>query len=365
MSERGASAAGPAGGTGSPAAPEAAGGAATAALAAASPAPARDAAAGSRPPSAPGAGDYIVLWGGYSSVSGAVLEHGAITNNRYGSFHHDDLIGQPYGSKVWSRKGRAWLAMLRPSPEMLTQSLTHRTQIIYHADISLLLMLLDVRPGKVVVEAGTGSGSVSASLARALCPGGTLYTFEFHEERQRQAAADFERYGLSGTIVSQHRDVCKNGFTDALDGMVDGLFLDLPAPWSALAHADRCLKDGGKVCTFSPCIEQIEKTAEEMRRGDRYCGIRMFESLAVNWGVREVQAKRRRTAAEPQEAQALGEACQGGPAEAAEGAAAPLGKRPAPDERDAPSLLSYPMPMRSHTSYLMVATKAARRPAGG
>jgi len=91
------------------------------------------------------------------------------------------------------------LALLRPSPEFITQSLTHRTQIVYHADISLLRALLDARPGRIICEAGTGSGSVSASLSRALRPNGKLYTFEFHEERQKQAMADFSSWIGSGS----------------------------------------------------------------------------------------------------------------------------------------------------------------------
>mmetsp|Transcript_98060 Transcript_98060/g.245668 ORF Transcript_98060/g.245668 Transcript_98060/m.245668 type:complete len:335 (-) Transcript_98060:10-1014(-) len=285
----------------------------------------------------PSDGDYIVLWGSYTQIFGVVLNSGTITNNRFGNFHHDDLIGRPWGSKVRSRKGGAWLAMLRPSPEMLTQSLVHRTQIIYHADISLLLTLLDAQPGKIICEAGTGSGSVSSSFARALRPGGKLFTFEFHAERQKQAQADFERYGLTDMIVSQHGDVCMNGFGQELDDSVDGIFLDLPMPWLAIPHADRCLVEGGRIVTFSPCIEQIDKTAVELRRDGRYCDVRMFETLAVNWGVKgDAPPKKRRAVAAPGSGDGSAEAT------------------PA----DQSGWLSYQMPMRSHTGYLLVARRA-------
>merc|ERR1719277_2385796 len=170
-------------------------------------------------------------------------------------------------------------------------------------------MLLDVQPGRVICEAGTGSGSCSCSFARALNPGGKLYTFEFHADRQRQAREDFERYGMLDVIESRHRDVCVDGFGADLDGRVDGVFLDVPMPWLAIPHADRCLVEGGKVCTFSPCIEQIEKTAAELRRDGRYEGVRMFETLAVNWGVKEAAPpkKRRRAGVGPGEAGELGE----------------------------------------------------------
>eukprot|EP00927_Polykrikos_kofoidii_P008824 TRINITY_DN13688_c0_g3_i1.p1 TRINITY_DN13688_c0_g3~~TRINITY_DN13688_c0_g3_i1.p1 ORF type:complete len:427 (+),score=97.10 TRINITY_DN13688_c0_g3_i1:121-1281(+) len=232
-----------------------------------------------------GDGDYVVLWATHSMIQGVLVTSGQITNNRFGNFHHDDLIGLPYGSKVRPRRGDRWMAVLRPSPELITQSTVHRTQIIYHADISLLLMLLDVGPGKVVVEAGTGSGSVSASMARALRPGGHLHTFEFHAERQQQAAEEFRKQGLEDVVTSHHGDICTDGVGEALRDDVDAVFLDLPAPWSAMPHVDACLVEGGRICTFSPCIEQIERTAQELRRR-RYQGIRMMETLAVNWGVK-------------------------------------------------------------------------------
>jgi len=241
------------------------------------------------------------------------------------------------------------MAMVRPSPELITQSLTHRTQIIYHADISMLIALLDVHPGRVICEAGTGSGSVSTSLARALQPGGRLHTFEFHADRQRQAVADFERYGLLDTITSRHGDVCKDGFGEALDGQVDGIFLDLPMPWAAIPHADRCLVEGGRVCTFSPCIEQIDRTATELRRGGRYCDIRMFETLPVNWGVRAEAQPRKRHRQSGKSGVGSAEELK----ETDEKAGSIAGA-----QQEQPNWLSFQMPMRSHTGYLLVATKS-------
>ena len=38
--------------------------------------------------------------------------------------------------------------------ELWTLALPHRTQILYMADISLILLELDIKPGSIVVEAG-------------------------------------------------------------------------------------------------------------------------------------------------------------------------------------------------------------------
>ena len=77
------------------------------------------------------------------------------------------------------------------TPELWSLSLPHRTQIIYTPDSSLIVCQLDLQPGSLVAEAGTGSGSLTHALARAVAPYGHVYTFEFHEQRAKIAAQEF------------------------------------------------------------------------------------------------------------------------------------------------------------------------------
>ena len=48
-------------------------------------------------------------------------------------------------------------------------------------DNSAIIFKLDIKPGSVVVEAGTGSGSLSYAIAETLKDKGHLYTFEFNK----------------------------------------------------------------------------------------------------------------------------------------------------------------------------------------
>ena len=75
-------------------------------------------------------------------------------NSKYGHYRHADLVGIPYGSKVASRKGKGFIHVLRPTPELWTMALPHRTQILYLADIAFITSYLNIKRGSRVIEAG-------------------------------------------------------------------------------------------------------------------------------------------------------------------------------------------------------------------
>lgn len=114
-----------------------------------------------------------------------------------------------------------------------------------------MLLHLDVLPGSIIAEAGTGSGSLTASLARAVAPNGHVHTFDFHADRAAQAQSEFKELDVSHLVTAGRRDVAEEGFPAELDGKVDGLVLDIPSPWLAVGGAKKALKPGGRICTFS------------------------------------------------------------------------------------------------------------------
>ena len=170
------------------------------------------------------------------SKKGVEVEN--IYQTKYGSLKAVDLVGKRYGTKVQLSCGYGYA--LQPTPELWTKCLPHRTQILYGTDISMILLQLELKPGSVVVESGTGSGSLSHSIARTVSPAGQLYTFDFHQERAERAQTEFKEHGLENIITVQHRDVCSDGF-EIVD-KADAVFLDLPHPWEVISHAKLAIK---------------------------------------------------------------------------------------------------------------------------
>lgn len=181
-----------------------------------------------------------------------------------------------------------FLHVLPPTPESWTSSLPHRTQVVYTPDYSYILHRLRARPGSRLIEAGSGSGSFTHAAARAVYTGegqqrpGQVFTFEFHAERHQRVLEEMREHELETVVTATHRDVYKGGFwLNSNDGtdiapQANAVFLDLPAPWEALQHLTRESKDGKPsaldpeatvhICTFSPCIEQVQKTVSVMRK---------------------------------------------------------------------------------------------------
>ena len=187
--------------------------------------------------------------------------------------------------------GKGYIYLLRPTPELWTQCLPHRTQIVYTPDTAFILSKLGVRPGSICLEAGTGSGSFTHAIARQVAPHGKVFTFEFHEKRYELNTAEFTAHGLDDLVTSQHRDVCAEGF-NVEPNSADCVFLDLPCPWDAIPHLPAVLtqKRVGRVCCFSPCIEQVLSTLSALRKHG-FVNIETYDLKYRNYEARPVQVR--------------------------------------------------------------------------
>lgn len=173
---------------------------------------------------------------------------------------------------------------------------------------------------------------------------GKVWSFEFHEQRVEKLKTETSDHGLDGVVEIIHRDVCQDGFRShgvRAEGLnASAIFLDLPAPWLALRHLARSAvarntldtgtiergdlklsgndresnvprlhdKDSGPgrlsmgsgsteyqslldpnlsihLCTFSPCIEQVQRTITTMRQLG-WIDIEMVEIAAKRIEVR-------------------------------------------------------------------------------
>lgn len=179
-------------------------------------------------------GSLIIVFLHHDDLDHCIVEKDGVLNNKWGSFHHNDIIGKEFGVTWQSRGKRGWLYVLAATPELWARALNHRTQIIHELDASMISFHLALKPGAIVVESGTGSGAMSSTIARAIAPNGHLFTFEFNQSRVEAAKEEFAKLGLTPLITVQHSDVCAKptrdathptGFMGVMDASADAVSL--------------------------------------------------------------------------------------------------------------------------------------------
>lgn len=148
--------------------------------------------------------------------------------------------------QVYSRGRKGFLYLLRPSPELWTLALPHRTQILYAPDMSFITLQLALGPGSRVIEAGTGSGSFTHFLARTVgrehqWRGGRGWKGDGQEEEDRDA-----RDG-SGAGRGKKRKIDEDGKSKEVSE---------PLPKEPDAHVGT---DDGRVWSFEFNAVRVEK----------------------------------------------------------------------------------------------------------
>ena len=199
------------------------------------------------------------------------LQAGAKFETHRGILQHDDLIGKPWGTQVFSHINAPFY-LLQPSLADLLNELPRTTQILYPKDIGFILVTTGVGPGQKVMEAGTGSGSMTTALAYAVGSEGRVVTYEVKPDVQNLARKNLTRFGLESRVDFKLGNV-QEGFdeTDA-----DFFFLDLPNPYDYTTQVRNALKPGGFLCCLIPTFNQVEKTLYSLYR-DKYAFVEVCE----------------------------------------------------------------------------------------
>src|SRR4030095_12990819 len=121
------------------------------------------------------------------------LQTGETWHSHGGGLPHALLIGSPEGTLVHSATGMAFRAF-RPRLADFVLKMPRGAQLVYPKDLGAILIGADVFPGARVLEAGTGSGSLTLALCRATGPEGGWWSYDLRREFQIGAARNIESF---------------------------------------------------------------------------------------------------------------------------------------------------------------------------
>jgi len=99
-----------------------------------------------------------------------------------GNVAHDDILAAGPGGICYSSRRKPFL-VARPTLEDAVLELPRSATPTYPKDAAATMMLLGLRPGDKVLEAGSGSAGLTGHLANAVGDGGKVFSCDILGER--------------------------------------------------------------------------------------------------------------------------------------------------------------------------------------
>jgi len=229
-------------------------------------------------------GDDVLLYLNRKRTYLVKVEKGKSFHTHKGFLQLDQLIGNPYGTRILSNTGTEFVIIKPLLSDYIFKS-QRKTQITYPKDVALIVMFSGIGPGSRVVEAGTGTGALTTALAHYVKPSGRVYSYEIRPEFTQTAMKNLKRANLLDYVEIKNKDI-----TQSIDETeVDAVVLDLATPWQVIPHAYSALTGGGALVSFSPTIDQVIKTVEALQQNN-FIDIETIECI-----MRRMQTERGKT----------------------------------------------------------------------
>jgi tRNA (adenine57-N1/adenine58-N1)-methyltransferase len=226
------------------------------------------------------AGDRVQLTDPKGRLHTVVLQPGKQFHTHRGAIAHDDLIGAPEGSVVFSSANTGYVAF-RPLLADFVLSMPRGAQVIYPKDAAQIVGFGDVGPGMRVLEAGAGSGALSCSLLRAVGERGALTSYERREDFAEVARANVGTF--FGAVPENWRLRVGDLADHPAEEVVDRVVLDMLEPWAVLPTVAAALRPGGVLIGYVATTTQLSSLVEALREQRVWTEPHAWETLLRPW----------------------------------------------------------------------------------
>ena len=152
-------------------------------------------------------------------------------------------------------------------------------QIISLKDIGQIIAETGINKKSRIVDAGAGSGAIACFLAHIAKE---VVTYEIREDFIKIVEENIKFLGLKNIKIKK-KDIYEG--IDEKD--IDLIVLDLPEPWKAIKSAEKALKSGGFLVSYSPSVPQVMDFVNAVRENKNFTHIKTNEVIEREWEVNE------------------------------------------------------------------------------
>lgn len=157
------------------------------------------------------------------------------------------------------------------------QTLKRGPAVILPKEAGFIIATTGIHPKSRVVEAGTGSGFLTAMIAQ-ITP--NLTSYERSKEFYEIAQQNLKTLGVKANL--KQADITAG----IQEKQVDAIILDLEEPIKVLPSAYRALREGGYLVAYLPHISQVQEMVTEAKKAGFYHQL-TTEIIQRDWIVDE------------------------------------------------------------------------------
>ena len=152
--------------------------------------------------------------------------------------------------------------------------------IMLQKDIGVILANTSIDKDSRVLDAGSGSGVLTANLARFVK---RVYSYDNRKEFLDVAKENCKNFNLKN-ITFKNKDV----YEEIKEKNLDLVTLDVKEPWRAFGNVFNALKKDGELVCYSPQITQVIRIVEEAKK---FKVVRVLEHIEREWVVEGVRCR--------------------------------------------------------------------------
>lgn len=198
-------------------------------------------------------------------------------HTKYGYITKEDLKLKE-GSKLLSNTKKEFY-IIKPGFIDLFRKIERMPQIIPLKDVALIIAETGINKKSKILDAGAGSGALACFLANIAKE---VTAYEIREDFLNVAKRNAEMLGLKNLKIKN-----KNIYEGIEEKNLDLITLDLPEPWKAIQHAEKALKTGGFLVSYSPTTPQVADFINAIAKNKNFSIMKTIEIMEREWEISE------------------------------------------------------------------------------